>query len=494
MPAGNPDFEGWDAVDKKMDNTYLDLYRSKRRSYQSLCKEVRRIIESSFEQMNLKCQSIDSRTKSIESFKRKVEKVTETGRPKYSDPMSDITDLAGVRVIVYTIDDIKLVTEFIDESFEVVEKRDVGEERIEKGQFGYQSIHYLITFPEERLRLPEASHFANMICEIQVRTVLQHAWAEMEHDIQYKGSENIPKSIKRKFLSLAGLLEIADREFSAIQREDKKLKEGVLTELQKDLTRDAVTRPSGASGRKNSTVPSEDQLESGVQVRDLLVDGKYQDAINVYTTKIKIEPTSYTLYLGRARAYFLLGETNLALEDLNQAERYKSDDPFVKKLRSEIADGHVSIPQKTRTNEANDMDRRGHEALISGKPEEAFILYSDAQSMGASRPFTTFNMALAGAVAGDITGAELLLNQLKIHPGTPMEINIAALRAILFALRGSDQFGGKLAELRDLVVNKGDFRLEMSPLYRLKKIDQKKFWNDKVKEINEVLDILALQS
>ena len=85
-----------------------------------------------------------------------------------------------------------------------------------------------------------------LVAEVQVRTILQHAWAEIEHDIQYKSTIAIPNTIRRRFMALAGLLEIADREFQAIQNEDKLLKEqarasveeGVLNQV--EITADAL--------------------------------------------------------------------------------------------------------------------------------------------------------------------------------------------------------------------------------------------------------------
>ena len=85
-----------------------------------------------------------------------------------------------------------------------------------------------------------------MVAEIQVRTVLQHAWAEIEHDVQYKSPITIPDSIKRRFMALAGLLEIADREFQAIQDEDERLKKQAAESLQEgdlgqvEITADAL--------------------------------------------------------------------------------------------------------------------------------------------------------------------------------------------------------------------------------------------------------------
>jgi hypothetical protein len=92
-------------------------------------------------------------------------------------------------------------------------------------RLGYQSVHYLVRLGSNRKRLPEYRRFDGLVAEVQVRTVMQHAWAEIEHDIRYKSKSAIPLAISRRFMTLAGLLEIADREFQAIQEEDASLRE-----------------------------------------------------------------------------------------------------------------------------------------------------------------------------------------------------------------------------------------------------------------------------
>ena len=440
-------------------------------------------------QSKFRCHSIDARAKEIDSFERKLRNTGEDGELKYSGPLSEITDLAGVRVIVYTIDDISVVTEFVDKHFSILEKRDVGEERVEKGNFGYQSIHYLIKLTDERIALPEFLTYRDLICEIQVRTVLQHAWAEMEHDIQYQGSKNIPKSVKRKFLSLAGLLEIADREFSSIQREDKELKKDVLADLQKELTRDTIKQFSEQK-TDGYTASNHANTSSVPQVRHLLAAGNYREAIEAYNRKIDLEPRDFTLLVGRARAHFLLGETDLALKDLDKADELQADNTHTAALRSKIINGDVSVPQDLRRLDANLGIKNGDEALAKGQPEEAFILYSDAQAAGASWPFTTFKMALAGVVAGDVTGADLLLSELKVHPGTPMEINICAMRAILSAIQSPDTFADQIDKLKSLVLGKGDFDLSLSPLSILKKIEIEKFFKGHAEDVIVVLSAM----
>ena len=88
------------------------------------------VIEASFGQANVRYHSIDPRAKDVDSFEQKACKTDDAGAAKYQNPLEELTDLAGVRVIVFTIDDIATVTEFVDENFEIIEKRDVGEKRV----------------------------------------------------------------------------------------------------------------------------------------------------------------------------------------------------------------------------------------------------------------------------------------------------------------------------------------------------------------------------
>lgn len=147
----------------------------------------------------------------------------------------------------------------IGQEFDVFERSDKGAALIEEGRFGYQSIHYLVTLKEPRTRLDEYARFERAIVELQVRTILQHAWAEIEHDIQYKSASAIPAVISRRFLTLAGLLELADREFQAIQDQDQEIKEQVrrcveagdlgAVELVPDAVRAYLDRVLGNDGR-----------------------------------------------------------------------------------------------------------------------------------------------------------------------------------------------------------------------------------------------------
>lgn len=205
----------------------IDEYQEVERLYEDYAEAVYSILETALEHRGVPgIHSIESRAKTIESFGRKASEAShdDPAAPKYPKPLEDITDLAGVRVITFFLRTVDEVQSVVGEQFEVLERIDkaalLGAEKL-----GYQSVHYLVKLKGDRCALPEYARFVGLVAELQVRTILQHAWAEIEHDIQYKSVEILPREIRRRFTALAGVLEIADREFQAIQKEDQRLRD-----------------------------------------------------------------------------------------------------------------------------------------------------------------------------------------------------------------------------------------------------------------------------
>ena len=162
--------------------------------------------------------SVSGRTKTVESFAAKAERRRD-GVLSHPDPLEDITDVVGVRVITYVPDDVTAVAELLAEELAVLDDRDLGKETARSGRFGYASRHLLVGIDASR-SVPRAyESLGRQNASVQVRTVLQHAWAEFEHDIRYKGSvpEEHASDLDRRFTLAAGLIELADREFSAIR-------------------------------------------------------------------------------------------------------------------------------------------------------------------------------------------------------------------------------------------------------------------------------------
>ncbi|MFO1110331.1 MAG: hypothetical protein U1E61_14180 [Bradyrhizobium sp.] len=239
----------------------VTAYLLQRATFEEASLTAKKILQRAIEREGIKLSSIDARAKEPDSFGRKAAKPSDTNPdvPKYADPLTDITDLAGVRVITFFPDSIPKIDKIIQQEFNVLERSDKGEKLLDEGRFGYKSIHYLVNFSVSRSSLAEYEQYSGTVIEIQLRTILQHAWAEIEHDIQYKSTSVIPHEISRRFNALAGMLEVADREFQAVQDEDERLrllarqmiKKGEIDEVEitPDALKSFLTRRMGADQR-----------------------------------------------------------------------------------------------------------------------------------------------------------------------------------------------------------------------------------------------------
>jgi len=192
----------------------VEWYIQNKVIYEALCKRVESIIKEVLDLEKINYHSVTGRAKSIESYKLKASK------PKYRDPYSEIMDMAGLRVITYTDSDAKRVFDVTKSTFELYptlssdKTKELGVDKV-----GYRSLDCIATLGKERLKLPENRLFRNLCFEIQIRTILQHAWAEFEHDRNYKFKGLLPKDLRRRLLLIAGSLESIDREFDNLSKE-----------------------------------------------------------------------------------------------------------------------------------------------------------------------------------------------------------------------------------------------------------------------------------
>jgi ppGpp synthetase/RelA/SpoT-type nucleotidyltranferase len=155
----------------------------------------------------IKIHSITLRVKERDSLSRKLARPDRT----YAR-LAEVTDVVGVRVICYFEDGVEEVAKIVEGALPVDFAHSVDKRRTrDAGGFGYRSLHYVCALG---LREAPDARF-----EIQVRTMLDHAWAEIEHDLGYKALEAVPAVVRRRLSRLAGLLEIADQEFVAIRRD-----------------------------------------------------------------------------------------------------------------------------------------------------------------------------------------------------------------------------------------------------------------------------------
>lgn len=156
-----------------------------------------------------------ARIKDWPSLKLKARKLNPDGIPQYPEPWSDIHDIIGVRVTTYHSTEIPAAISVLRDSFKVYRNVDKTTETRISGTFGYGSHHLILEVNEDSPE--ELKQFLGMTFEVQIRTVLQHAWAEFEHDIRYKrGPEAPDPAVDRAFTLAAGLIELADQQFDLI--------------------------------------------------------------------------------------------------------------------------------------------------------------------------------------------------------------------------------------------------------------------------------------
>ncbi len=184
---------------------FLDLLPK----YEDLCREIEYILSKRIKQAGIEVSTATYRAKTLNSFLEKLE------RKSYQDPFDEITDIAGVRVVCLYASDIDLIEKIVSNEFEIVEKVDKLTEK-EPDQFGYGAIHYIIRLGKKSSGA-RYDDLKELLCEVQVRTVLQDAWAIIDHHLVYKNEPAVPQTLRRKLNSLAGLFETADDQFQQIR-------------------------------------------------------------------------------------------------------------------------------------------------------------------------------------------------------------------------------------------------------------------------------------
>ena len=175
-------------------------------------------IEDVLSDAGLTYDHVTARVKEWRSLRSKSRKRRPDGMLMYPHPWQDIHDLIGVRVTTYHSTEIPRIIEALTEVFEVRRSVDKTAQTRVSGSFGYGSHHLILRVAPARVT-PVLQAYAGREFEVQIRTVLQHAWAEFEHDIRYKRRGNTGKlapEVDRAFTLAAGLIELADQQFDLI--------------------------------------------------------------------------------------------------------------------------------------------------------------------------------------------------------------------------------------------------------------------------------------
>lgn len=189
-------------------------FEAHRGTYGEFGERLRGLLVDLLSEHGISVHAVSARTKTRESLARKLSR----NDSAYTH-LTQVTDLAGVRVTTFFADDVDRVGRLIESEFNVDRDNTVDRRAlIDSDRFGYLSLHYVVRLSAHRAKLTENRRYPALKAEIQVRSILQHAWAEIEHDLGYKAAVEVPRHIRRRFSRIAGLLELADQEFEDIRR------------------------------------------------------------------------------------------------------------------------------------------------------------------------------------------------------------------------------------------------------------------------------------
>ncbi|WP_189953780.1 GTP pyrophosphokinase [Streptomyces roseolus] len=183
-------------------------FKSQEGKYRDLCNEISYSLSREIGSSGIKIHSISTRPKTLESFLEKV------NRKQYADPFTQCEDLGAARVVCLFMSDLVKIREVIENTFQVLSHHD----KIQDGDassFGYMSQHYICRLSSENSG-PRYDHIGGLKFEIQVRTILMDAWANISHYLSYKNEDSIPHTVTRDFHALSGLLFVADRQFELL--------------------------------------------------------------------------------------------------------------------------------------------------------------------------------------------------------------------------------------------------------------------------------------
>lgn len=193
----------------------INEYQELSKVFSSLEQVTNGLISTLISNNNIQVHSITGRTKTESSLLGKI------SRPeKNYKTITELTDIVGIRITTYFSDHVDLISQIISSEFLIDDENSIDKRKaIDPDRFGYMSLHLVAEHSTTRTQLPEYDKFKNIKFEIQIRTILQHAWAEIEHDIGYKSKAQVPHLLRRRFSRLSGLLELADEEFFGIRNE-----------------------------------------------------------------------------------------------------------------------------------------------------------------------------------------------------------------------------------------------------------------------------------
>lgn len=351
-------------------------YRSLVPVYEKILEEIIKTIRASTRERKINV-TVRHRVKDFSSWYAKL--LRNVASVESGSTSVAITDVLGIRIVCPFLEEVKIVSSLLEDLF-MVEEIDVKGADYAYHHFGYESVHFLVRIPMDFLPgepLP-ADFLRSPVCEVQVRTILQEAWAEVEHELVYKSDFSpLDEPLKRKLAALNANLTLSDLMFQEIRDYQKKL-HAALKQRRKDfyecIRREDKEQEFPAASRSESSEPDRSSSRETVDsllLRGLLAhnDGKYADAVKIYSDILSRdirEDIRTMIFVHRGMAYFSSDRVDEALKDFNKALELNPANTIARYYRAVQARMNGKYAESfTDLNECLDLDPYNLEYLTA---------------------------------------------------------------------------------------------------------------------------------
>ena len=332
MQRPNSKFPAMTMTQKRPDKAELKrLYQTVLPAYEASLQQLQQSIRSLLEQNGF-TPTIKYRVKRFPAYFDKLRRYTSDQR---ASAASGLSDFLGIRIVCPFLADVETVECLLRQHFEILEVERKGTQHSFR-EFGYDSVHLLISHPLKGVE--QTMPGSDPVCEIQLRTILQEAWAEVEHELVYKSDIDLPnESIRRKLASLNATLTLSDLIFQEIRdfqqelrQRGRRRRESVSHSWPTEQTPPQQTGSQLLSAGALRLGPIPTTLASDLERLMLLAleahsNNNFQAAIDLYGKLLGMKLKKRVralIYNHRGMAFFSLGEPRLALKDFTTALKF----------------------------------------------------------------------------------------------------------------------------------------------------------------------------
>jgi putative GTP pyrophosphokinase len=288
---------------------------------QSLNQEVRRLLEQHGFTPTIKYR--------VKRFDAYYEKLRRTRLGTTANGQKSLGDFFALRIICPFLEDIETIEQLLTNHFDIIEKERKSAQHSFR-EFGYDSVHLMVK-PQQKMFKAGLPGVRN-VCEVQLRTILQDAWAEVEHELVYKSDINLPKeSIRRKLASLNATLTLSDLIFQEIRDYQNELRQHgqrrreTILDHSFELDLINISAPLQGGPKPIASTLKSKLEKTMLRALEAHSSNNLETAIELYGVilSMKLDNKIRSLvYNHRGMARFSRNENSRALRDFGQAIRF----------------------------------------------------------------------------------------------------------------------------------------------------------------------------